>query len=493
MGSRLFVSLLALGLLLFAGQAEAKPTITVLAIGGDTDETIRAGFVHMLEKRYVVLHGDRLLDACDALGIPMSRGRNLARCATEIGSVAVVGGALRQGYLSIAIYSGKTGLVLNSGTVPCADGLTTQDLRKARKILLSGLKKAPRSVGHKRPKPPPPKPAPIPEQEEMTFEAEPVTRGSAADGEAEEDPLDQGKQAGTVYTAEGESFAEARARRRAAARKAASKSTAPKVWGVMGLGTWHRRFTLNDPANIINPATNKKYPHPGYDSGFTFAMRHAAKIRPGAFFRTASSFLDSFISLFYLRMHFQTTIGLESRTSSKDANNKPVVKNYGTTFYEFLMDVGVDWKVCGRAICPHLETGLGFGVMEFAIDWGPNTPQPHALPDASYRFALFKVGMNWPFWKYIGAHFFLDSRVVTNTGELEDPLHWYGPASAGGISTHLGIDGQFMGFIASVEHSYNRYFYSFNEGNQRRDSGQRAAGGALDELHAIMINLGYSY
>ena len=86
--------------------------------------------------------------------------------------------------------------------------------------------------------------------------------------------------------------------------------------------------------------------------------------------------------------------------------------------------------------------------MSFSIDW--NTPAVSVkdtqgrLPNVSYTFVLIKLGLAWPFVQLmdraltLGAHLNFDVRPVTgNTGDIEDPKLWYGPAKKNGLSENI--------------------------------------------------------
>ena len=147
---RLRPRLLPLSLTLLAGLASspalARPLIVVLAFGGEQGTEIRDALVGALAKKYEVVHGQKLLAACDQLGITMSRGKNLATAAASLGAVAVVGGTLKEGHLVLAVYSGKTGQPLATGSVPFGGQITRPALGKALVIILKGLNKAPKKV-----------------------------------------------------------------------------------------------------------------------------------------------------------------------------------------------------------------------------------------------------------------------------------------------------------------------------------------------------------
>ena len=139
--------MLSLATAMISSPALARPLIVVLAFGGDQGSEVRDLVAAALAKKYEVAHGQKLLDACDRLGITMSRGKNLAAAAAELGAVAVVGGTIRDGQLALAVYSGKTGQPLATGSVAYDGKVTRPMLGKALLLILKGLNKAPKKVG----------------------------------------------------------------------------------------------------------------------------------------------------------------------------------------------------------------------------------------------------------------------------------------------------------------------------------------------------------
>lgn len=478
-------------LLAVDGLAQAKRTVAVLAFGGPRGESVRGSIVRPLRKQYTIVHGQELLDACDALGIAMSRGRNLARAAKHIGAVAVVGGTISGGSLSLAVYSGKSGQPLATGRVALSRGRVSRaGLRQALSIILKGLSKAPRSVGTRRRRPPPPPPPP-PEEEEksgksgnLVFEPEPVEqsnqnqRDDSDENPLEENPLSSNAPVGAAVpppTAPVEVI------------KQPDTQGTPKVSATLGFGTWMRSLRINEPDDT--------FPAPKYDSGSAFALGFGVRARPLAFL------MDGFLASFYTRLGFLTMLGLESRNKRTDNTGTEVEEVFGTSLWELRWElVGYDWNILDKLTSPHLEGGFGFGKMGFSISWPAGTTD-RSMPDASYTYLLFCIGSHMPFIPHLGGHVRLDYRMVTGTGEIEDSENWYGPSSTGGINLLLGVDGNYKGFVASAEYSYTRYFYDFTEAEQRvqacnptiTENCRKAAGGALDIYNALMLNIGYSF
>ena len=62
-------------------------------------------------------------------------------------------------------------------------------------------------------------------------------------------------------------------------------------------------------------------------------------------------------------------------------NGSKTTMAFGTTMRELLLGFGYDWKIFGdKELSPHLELTLGFGMMDFGIDWGTDTTIQHTLP-----------------------------------------------------------------------------------------------------------------
>jgi hypothetical protein len=64
----------------------------------------------------------------------------------------------------------------------------------------------------------------------------------------------------------------------------------------------------------------------------------------------------------------------------------------------------------------------------------------------------------------------------------------------------VGVNGNWKGIVARLDYAYTRYFYTFTDTEARRagcpggpDDCKKHAGGALDILHGLSLNLGYSY
>lgn len=464
-----------LALLLMAlgapARAEARTKIVVLTFGGADGGAARVGLVAQLRRGYEVIDGERLIAACQGLGLEMKRGANLARGAARLGAVAVIGGSAGDGRLALAVYSGESGEPLVASAVRWHPGGA---LSAAMKVLREGLQQAPAQVGGQEP----------------TFSPEggPETSGGGSNTTAGDDsglsfdpePVDPaaqpdpGARFDSGSSSENENPLENKEEKppEEKAEKSFSWGRGPRVAGSLGVGMWMRNFTLNDAV--------PDRPHPKYESGAAAALQLQLRLWPLAFF------FDGIPAGFWVRLRYQTALGLSSAVKDGAAG-------LSTSLSEVLFDGGYDFGLGDGATSPHLDLGVGYGGMSFGIDWGTATP---TLPAADYSFLVLGAGFRHPFSTYVGYHVRFDYRVVFGTGEIEltDPDRWYGPATTGGLAGTAGLTGALpWGITVAADYTYARYFYAFKDGAKRQSSAQRAAGGALDQLHSFVVAVGYKW
>lgn len=497
--------ILSIGLLIPVG-AWAGPGIAVLEFGGEMGPTVREALVTPLSRRYPIIDGDALRGAAAELGIVMSRGPGLATAAQKVGAVAVIAGAVSGGQLSLAVFSGETGEVVRTERLRSTGRLSGRALRQALIVILEGLRKCPAEVAtadpapdvapepiapdpapaEPEPEPAPPAPAPVDEPGQADLAYDPNADTSRASspplsGADEEDPLSRVRARGAATSTPPASSTAAVVAKPVPGRE----SGAPRLVAAVGVGAWSRTFGMHTNDDQYTPSP------PDYSSGLAAALSVSFKARPLAFVWDRG-----FLSALYTRAHFRSTVGLKSQSQYRDAGGVPQTETLGTSLWELTFEAGYDWKILDRPTSPHLELGLGYGMMDFALDWGASASR--SMPAAAYRFGLFGLGLELPFSSWIGAHGRFDYRLVTGTGEIEDPV-WYGPSSTGGVNMALGLNGSYKGFIVRAEYSYTRYFYAFSEATSRaadcRTGGTclKAAGGALDILHGLTASLGYGF
>jgi len=488
------------------GLARAEQVVAVLAFGGDDEGNVRGAVVDPLFNRYTIIHGDKVLDACDELGIPMSRGRNLARCAKRAGVVAVVGGAVQGGKLSLVVFSGGNGQVLAKGAVPCRGRLAGRNLRKAINLVLKGLRKAPK--GKRRGRKPPPTKDP---SGGFSFDPEPVDRGQPASGQSvdmEEDPL-TGTGTPSFDPDAGDPAmnndpVEKKKKDDDGGSGGITRTSWPALELALGGGFWSRTFTPNDP--IQTTIQGKPRSPEEYKSGTAFMIRVMARARPLAFF------MEGLATGPFLKLMFQSTAGLATRAT--DAKTKQV-QLFGTGFWGLDFEVGYDWDIFRKnELGPHLMVSLGYSTLDFSIEWPTDTTtMAHTTqrrPNANYSCFLLKLGVAGNFftlandWLTLGGHFFFDFRpVLSDVEEIEDPTLWYGAASVNGLGLALGIDGRInvgpkAKVTISLDYNYTRYWYRFDDAATRRADALNkkkeywVLGGALDEYHGFVVSLGYA-
>ncbi|MBW2730912.1 MAG: hypothetical protein JRH20_00880 [Deltaproteobacteria bacterium] len=484
----LLILTLAMPLFATARPALARSTISVLAFGGPNAKRARARVVAGLRKRYNVLGANSMPEACADLGIAMTKGRNLARCAKHIGAVAVVGGKAAKRQLTLVVFSGKSGQVLLSTRTRWSRRPNRKMVRRALAALRRGLAKAPRRVGRRRPpapapRPQPTSPQPLPEDEPgLSFNPDEITGDGSTPSDGGNLPPEDGPE-NPLGSSKAKPPTDEPAAAQPKTEKTHAKATSPRALALLGVGTWLRSFSINAPATPDSDAT--------YSSGATFALRLEGMVRPASFFT------DNIAADFFSRLRFQTVLGLGSVIEAGS-------DTLSTSIMELLFDVGYRLEVfrtfgesCSAEseTCPQSPTvdlSFGYGITSFEIDWGAQT---QSLPNVDYGFLLIGLGGNYPFpfYELMGAHMRFDYRIVTGSGQIStDQRPGYGPASTGGLALTLGVNGRLGNILARLEYSYTRYFFSFNDPLTRRDNGLPAAGGAVDNFHMIQLSGGYA-
>lgn len=479
--------------------AASPDRIVVLDFGGKHGPAIRAQLIGQLQKRYDVLPGDNLVSACDQLGLKVSRGANLARCATTLGAMAVVGGAASKGTLTLAVYSAETGQPVKAGKIAFGKTFSLESQRNAMGLLNAGLRLVARGRKKDAPAIRPREPDNQDDNQgdnqddnqndkeastsKLEFDPDEVNQASPNKNRdfdpMGDDPLTDRRTPTTKSSAanvEGEDPAKPASPNPSATTTPAGPIDAhaePKVSLTFGLGTWLRSLQFTD---YVSPSGSGA--QPSYSSGGTFALRFALWLRPISFFS------DGFAKNFFVRLRSQFVVGLSSLDPASGSTLK-------TSLWEFLGDLGYRWNILDKAKGPILDFSFGYGASDFSIDWAGAS---QGLPNTAYRFLLAGLGVRYAFVGWLGAECRFDYRPVLSSGQIEDDLAWFGPASVGGIALSLAIHGRYKGFIANLEYTYSRYFYAFSE-TQARYAANRlhVAAGALDELHGILLNVGYAY
>lgn len=406
-------------------SAQTKRMVAVLPFENDKSSA-REVIVAQIEGQFDIIHGDQLSDACSRMNVPMEQ------CPAEVGAVAVIAGAVKGRKLLIAVYSGQTGDMLASGTVPLRGKLVGKSLSAAMAIVAEGLEKAPESVTKAKPEggqEPGPASAPAGKEED------PLAVGGVPSGPV----VEKKKRRGT-----------------------------PRIEGYLTMGVWAKSFSVTD---------TYKGAAPQFNSGAAFTLGFKILTRPAAFF------MENPLANVYLGLRYRHTVGLE--TQQKDASNGSPLP---TSMSEVLFEFGYDWKLVSASSSPHLLLGAGYGTTDFSIEFPMGTTA--TMPAAAYRFLPIQGVLQIPFTRRMGTRLGFDYRFLFNIGQLEDAT-WFGPASGGGLNAFGAIDVSYKGFVGSIEYAYTRYFFSFTD--KWKDVHDNAAGGAVDQLHTVSFNAGYSY
>ncbi|MBK8479709.1 MAG: hypothetical protein IPL40_00810 [Proteobacteria bacterium] len=460
-----------------ARSRRAQTMIVLLDFGGSGGAPARRRLVAALRARYAVENAAALVAACDELGIALQRGPNLARCANQLGARAVIGGKLGAEGLGLAVYGGSKGEAIVSAIVPWSRRPRAGEVEQAVELIESAITQLPaaasaRNQSARRPA----------RTDEGDADASPdeALSGDAGDEELSFDGDDgpdaqlDGPDEGTVGGEEDTPTGLGPAPQAPAPPTSESDphrlrlSSDARASAEVGIGTWMRNLSFSDPQQPTNT----------YQSGAAMALRLALEGRPAAFF------LDGPLAQIYARVRYQTTIGLKSKSTGTGATL------IDSGFNEVLLDLGYRWRIKPeRARSPHVDFGLGYGLLDFTVSW-PNAAQ-QALPNSGYRFVLLNCAGAYPFGDWIGGHARAEYRMVLDAGQISTDA-WFGGGSVGGLVGALGLHGRFRHIVALLEYGYSRYFFAFDNPLQRKAAGKKAAGGALDQYHAFMLSVGYS-
>jgi hypothetical protein len=261
----------------------------------------------------------------------------------------------------------------------------------------------------------------------------------------------------------------------------------PQAVAQLGLGFWSRSFSLD------GPSPNRE--HGAYDSGAVFAIELAGRLYPASFFS------ESVAANLWVGFQFRTAVGLSS-----DMGLSSSEQDLGTNLWGLLVDVGYSWNVMGNAGSPVLDLGLGFGLLDFAIDWQRSDA---VLSNVSYRYVGLCAALDYPIVRSLGNAALRRSllaglavagrfqyRIVTGVGDISQYAGiGYGETSAGGLEASIGLSWSRGGLFAQVMYHYELFFLSFDEErfDQRVRADLLAAAGARDQLHSFVIGGGYAF
>ena len=242
---------------------------------------------------------------------------------------------------------------------------------------------------------------------------------------------------------------------------------------LVGLSVMDRSFEFNDPLSPMNPADYSSDPIPALDL--------AARVYPLA--SVGGPLADIGITFDYYRaLHLKSIM----------AGHKDPLD---TTLQKVEVGLHFRWNVLARSSSPTLFSGLGYGLLEFAIHDPDEAPVP--LPDLSYEYLwLMIVGARIPFVANAGFSFGatarLDYLVVLAAGEMElTDSGGYGTASMGGVEARAGLFIGYNWFEARATFFYRRIWFDFDN-TCYGVTGCMAAGGALDQYTGLQVTFGFS-
>ena len=426
---------------------------------GSTGPKLRAFLLARLRQRFRIVAPSRLHSTARRLGLPFRRGRSLARIARSAGVFAVVVGRADARRLTVAVLGAKRGRVLlrRRSSWRSRRG-RLRSWRRVAKAVNAALRRARpprhRAVRRQRPQP-------------MRFPPETVRRGSTEDETLDYRP-------GAPAAARSPTL-------RAAGQGGTGVKPPPRLALRGGLGIWTRRFTLRAPA------ANR--PHGEYSSGA------AAALQLSLFGRPLSFFSDGVVANFWAQLDFQSSLGLSSDAPGVEGS-------FGTSMWQLLFGLGYRWNILATSASPELDFGLGFGVLDFGIDWA-STPQQVA--NVGYGFFRLGTAVAVPFLRMamgdasvvpwlqeLRATFGLNYRAAFGTGQVTEDA-WYGPGSSSGFDLSLALDWPLGHFAIRLAYELIWMSTGFDDDQAPRIAADKlAADGATDVYHSMMLGVGYA-
>jgi len=242
---------------------------------------------------------------------------------------------------------------------------------------------------------------------------------------------------------------------------------------LVGLSVMDRTFEFADPLNPKNPASYSSDPIPALDL--------AARVYPLA--SVGGALADIGITFDYYRaLHLKAVMA---------GHKEPL----DTTLQKVEVGLQFRWNVLAKSSGPTLFSGLGYGLLEFAIHDPDDNPVP--LPDLSYQYLwLMIVGARIPFVARdgfsVGATSRLDYLVVLGAGDMElTDSGGYGTATMGGVEARVGLFIAYKWFETRATFFYRRIWFDFDNACYSI-SGCSAAGGALDQYTGLQVTFGFS-
>lgn len=483
-------------LFLLSYESVAKRRVALLKFGGPYAQSARAKLYRALKRQYKILSANAVPNACANLGVPMTKGDNLAQGAQAVGAVAVIGGATSRRKLTLVIFSGKTGLPIKTGSVRWSARPKRKMLRRALALIRKGVAKAPRRLSSPRRRDTTPPPAtdtelpdtPPSDDPGLSFDPNDVGSSKTAppktdDSGYADNPLADVKIGKDGRYVDSDQNSTLEREEKAEEDEKNARTAQPKLFLNAALGLLFRNYTTSDP---IEPRWNKVY-----SSGASFAIKLSVDIRPAAYF------IDNFAENIFMRMEYLSVIGLTSSFSAATAGTEPA--SLSTSIGEFNLDIGYRWLLGAWLKDFVFDFFTGYGNTSFSIDW-KTTAVSQQVPSASYSY--LKLGSNaaYPAFELLDHQLTLvpylnvEYRFLLGVGDIEafaEP--GFGPTTGGGLAFSLGTRAYYGRWIAGLSYQYTRYFLTFSDAESRYLNGLPSAAGALDQYHMILIEGGASF
>lgn len=468
----------------------AKSRLVILDFSGSGGEDVRAALVRALSKNYQIMTSDDLLDACDELGIELKPGINLAKAATKLNAVAVIGGKMQKRKFRLAIFSPQTGRPLLKQTVTWRG---KKALSQSLTLIERGIERA-QAAGTAETADTGSDEGDAAEganegdtEESSTEETAETEEGGEPQEETEEE--DHGARAAEDTESSTQSSSsesdehtdadqdqEKTVKKKSSRKKSPYERGEPRLNATVGLGMWNRSFN-------ITGAPDQEHPKFG---GTTSLIQLALRIRPLAFLVP-----DSFAANLFLQVRYQTRIIFKSSLPGVGDGTTPAApQEFGTSLNELMLEVGYNWIFLSSSTSPRLDLSMGFGSLGFGIDWGAETPR---MPNASYSYVSVGGLVRWPVHPVIGPHALFNYRIVLGSNDVQDDTNWYGPGSISGWSFGGGLSGSYSYFTYRVEYTLTKFGYSFTDPVGRQQAGKRAAASVSDAYNAVIVSGGVVY
>jgi hypothetical protein len=476
----------------FACPTEAK-RIVVLGFAGPNGASAAAELRRALDRSFQVVSDGRLRQAARRAGSSIRTRQGLARATTALKVSAIIRGSVARladrWILRANVVSAASGRTVGGITVPLrGTRLEPRTARRAalllaRRIRLAQTASSAQSTSTKRPiavesvedepvrKKPPPLPPPVEDPPEKPVPEDTTDDGAKGPQKGPQDDLGFS----TPKAAPERSKTESAWTAPVPPKQDDTRPPWETIFEVQaGIMIFARKFDFNDP---VDPAV------PGfYRSGVIAALVLQGDVYPLA------AFMRGPLANIGIRASYYRALGLKSRLSETQLAD--------TVLQGFDVGLGYRWNLFSKRSSLTLYPLLTFGKHGFFIlDSGAQVD----LPNISYTYLSAGARAEIPFYAserlIIGGSLGGDYRYVFSAGDIErTDSHGYGRSQTGAVELGGEVFGRYHGFTARLRGFYQRYFFDFDSiCYYQKQTGCRAAGGALDEYFGAAIFLGYAY